>query len=229
MANHDEKRTRIKIMENGPYLVSGHVPLRKMNIFPTHRINEYRHVQDFPLAEAYALCRCGQTRTPPYCDGSHAKAGFIGKETASRLPYIQRADHITGPDLDLKDDGRCAYVRFCHRREGTAWELVLMSDDSKAREEAIIAASECPTGRLVAYEKDGTPIEPEFEPSIEILEDLAQRVSGPLYVKGNIPIESADGTTYEVRNRVALCRCGQSSDKPFCDATHISIRFSDKK
>ena len=36
----------------------------------------------------------------------------------------------------------------------------------------------------------------------------------------------ADGTTYEVRNRVTLCRCGASQNKPFCDATHASIGFT---
>jgi len=44
---------------------------------------------------------------------------------------------------------------------------------------------------------------------------------------GGIPIESSDGHIYEVRNRLVLCRCGESRNKPFCDATHISVGFSD--
>ena len=36
-----------------------------------------------------------------------------------------------------------------------------------------------------------------------------------------------DGSTYELRNRYALCRCGASRNKPFCDAMHVSIGFSD--
>jgi CDGSH-type Zn-finger protein len=39
-------------------------------------------------------------------------------------------------------------------------------------------------------------------------------------VRGGITIESADGVPYEVRNRVTLCRCGRSDNKPFCDASH---------
>ena len=52
-------------------------------------------------------------------------------------------------------------------------------------------------------------------------------MSGPIWVKGGIRIEGADGKSYEIRNRVTLCRCGQSSNKPFCDGTHASMHFHD--
>ena len=229
MPDGHEKKARVKIIRNGPYLVSGNVPLSRKDIVPKGQGYEYRHAQDFPLTEEYALCRCGHSNNAPFCDGSHERVGFEGRETASRSDYAERAIHIEGPELDLKDDNRCAYARFCHRNAGTAWELVRSSDDPDDRKEAIIAAIECPSGRLVPYEKDGNPIEPELEPAIEVLSDRALRVSGPLYVKGNMPIESVDGTTYEVRNRVTLCRCGHSSNKPFCDATHVTIRYKDQK
>ena len=56
--------------------------------------------------------------------------------------------------------------------------------------------------------------------SIGIVEDPAKRCSGPLWVLGGIAVESAGGEAYEVRNRVTLCRCGASKNKPFCDGTH---------
>jgi CDGSH-type Zn-finger protein len=46
-------------------------------------------------------------------------------------------------------------------------------------------------------------------------------------VRGGIRIVSATGEVYEVRNRVTLCRCGSSRNKPFCDGTHVRTRFSD--
>ena len=83
-------------------------------------------------------------------------------------------------------------------------------------------------GRLVVWDKETQKVfEPPFEPSISIIEDPGIRVSGPIWVKGGIRIESADGKSYTVRNRVTLCRCGQSSNKPFCDGTHASMGFSD--
>ena len=51
--------------------------------------------------------------------------------------------------------------------------------------------------------------------------------NGPYWVRGGIPIESADGSTYEVRARMALCRCGHSRNKPFCDGSHVAARFKD--
>ncbi len=68
----------------------------------------------------------------------------------------------------------------------------------------------------------------EFEPSIWLIEDPSLGVSGALWVRGGIPVVSADGTPYEVRNRVTLCRWGQSKNKPFCDGSHIATGFTDR-
>lgn len=51
--------------------------------------------------------------------------------------------------------------------------------------------------------------------------------SGPIWLKGDIDLESEDGTKYEKRSRVTLCRCGKSMNKPFCDGTHIDCSFND--
>ena len=71
----------------------------------------------------------------------------------------------------------------------------------------------------------GQAIEPDLEPSISLIENPQTGTSGPIWVKGRIPIESADGFEYESRNRVTLCRCGKSNNKPFCDGSHTSINF----
>lgn len=54
-----------------------------------------------------------------------------------------------------------------------------------------------------------------------VIEDSATGEQGPLWVRCGIPVASADGTPQEVRNQVALCQCGRSKDKPFCDGRHI--------
>lgn len=225
----ENQEYKIKILKNGPYIVTGNVSLSEKIIVPKGKGYEYKEGCSFPQAEVYSLCRCGKSKNSPFCDGSHDISNFDGTETASREKYIDRAFKKEGPNLDLLDDNRCAFARFCHREEGNVWELTNQSDNPKYREEAIKAASDCPAGRLVAVDKEGNLIEPKFEPSIEILQDPEKGVSAPIFVKGKIPIESSESFTYEVRNRVALCRCGKSSNKPFCDATHVSAKYVDNK
>lgn len=228
----DKQDPKIKVMHNGPYIVTGNVPLTEKIIVPVGEHYEYQEGQQYPRKESYALCRCGKTKTPPFCDGSHQKgetSRTIGRETAPRNTYLERASKLEGPGLDLLDDDRCAFARFCHREEGNVWEMIKKSDNPQYRDAAIKAASDCPTGRLVAVDKQGNLLEPDYEPALEILQDPQKKVSGPLFVKGKIPIESSDGYIYEVRNRAALCRCGWSTNKPFCDAMHVSFKYQDKK
>ncbi len=226
MENTGEK-PRIKIVKNGPYAVTGNVKLAEKLIEPKGKGYIYKEGQTFSVASSYALCRCGKSKNPPFCDNAHVR-GFYGAETAAKAAYDERAELLSGPTLDLKDDHRCAFARFCHRENGSVWELTQASDDAHNREEAIIAAVECPAGRLVPMDKDGNEIEPELEPAIEILQDPERRVSSGLFIKGGIPIESSSGFVYETRNRVMLCRCGASKNKPFCDASHVPIGFSDR-
>ena len=49
--------------------------------------------------------------------------------------------------------------------------------------------------------------------------------NGPYIVKGEVEMKDADGNTYPVEKRMALCRCGASTEKPFCDGTHSKIGF----
>ena len=223
-----KKEPRIRIIKNGPYVVSGGVPLSEKVIVPRGGGYVYEDGRELPQKDTYLLCRCGKTKTPPFCDGAHTKAEFDGTETACKTGYHARAARIIGPGLDLLDDGRCAFARLCHRDSGDAWELAEDSAGSFHHEEAIIASNECPAGRLTAVEKDGTEHEPTYSPAIEILQDPEEHVSAGIFVKGGIPIESADGSVYEIRNRVVLCRCGMSGNKPFCDSRHVSEEFSDQ-
>lgn len=220
---------KIKIVKDGPYIVSGGVPLKEKIIRADGRAYVYKEGRELPQSEQYSLCRCGKSANAPFCDGAHIHSGFRGAETADRRPFAERASKRRGEAVNLLDDGRCAYARFCHRQGGNIWELVDDSDNPVNKKEAIIAASECPSGRLVVTDKDGNSLNIRYEPEIEILQDPQYGVSGPLAVKGSIPLESADGTLYEERERYALCRCGRSTEKPFCDAMHVNAGYRDKK
>lgn len=224
-----EKETKIMITKDGPILVSGGLPVDKQIIGIGKESEPEKWIQGEEISDGQcALCRCGGSKNKPFCDGMHAKIGFDGTETASREPFDKQAQVMDGPTLKLKDvTPLCSAARFCHRGGGT-WELTHHSDNPKARELAIEEACDCPSGRLVECDKKtGKVIEKEFEKSISLIEDPQNKVSGPIWVKGGVPIESSDGKTYEVRNRVTLCRCGKSENKPFCDGSHIEEGFDD--
>jgi CDGSH-type Zn-finger protein len=217
---------RIKVIKNGPYLVSGGVPLLEqiVCIDSEGEAHGWMEGKRYPQMESYALCRCGQSQNKPFCDGTHIEIKFDGTETANHKSYLEQAGVINGPDLKLTDVKEfCARARFCHRAGGT-WKLTKRSDSPEARQIAIVESCECPSGRLVAWDRDDRPIEPDLEPSIGLVQDPKVDALCPIWIRGGIPIESADGAIYEIRNRVTLCRCGLSSNKPFCDGSHMDER-----
>ena len=218
-----EKVQKIKVTKNGPYVVSGGVPIQKQVITVDSEGTpiEWSAGTRYPSTEKCTLCRCGQSKNKPYCDGTHVKVGFDGTETAGSEAYLDKPKEIDGPALKLIDiEELCASARFCHRTSGI-WNLVPKSDATEKKRTALEEACDCPSGRLVIWDKKAKKIvEPNFEKSLGLVEDPAMGVNGPIWVRGGVPVESADGKTYQVRNRVTLCRCGKSSNKPFCDSSH---------
>jgi CDGSH-type Zn-finger protein len=221
---------KITVTENGPYAVSGAVPLRKETIGANAAGDSVEWVTGEAIATGanYALCRCGHSARKPFCDGSHARVGFDGAETASRQPYLEQAQELDGPAETLTDaESLCAFARFCDR-DGTVWRNVAEAGSGAALKAFNHQVGQCPSGRLVAWDVAArNAVEPELPASIALVEDPQQGVSGPLWVRGGVEIVAADGTAYETRNRVTLCRCGQSSNKPFCNGAHASVGFKD--
>jgi CDGSH-type Zn-finger protein len=189
---------------------------------------DWKTGETFKTEKEYELCRCGHSKQKPFCDNSHVKARFDGEETASRVPFARQAEQIEGPGLVLSDvEKLCAFARFCDPG-GKIWSLIEQTDNAEARELVIREAMHCPSGRLVLHDKKTRKeIEDPLEPAIGVVEDPALGCSGPLWIQGDIEIESSDGRRYEKRNRVTLCRCGASDNKPFCNGSHASIKFND--
>ena len=221
---------KIVVSKNGPYLVGGDIPLSIQVITPNKEGFSWDWVEAKTYATGldYALCRCGRSKNRPFCDGTHEKIGFDGRETATRTPYARQTQEFDGPTLVLSDaENLCAFARFCDPA-GKIWNLIEQTDNPEARELVIREANHCPAGRLVVHDKKtGKEIEHKLPPSIGIVEDPALGCSGPLWVRGGVRIESHDGKPYEVRNRVTLCRCGASANMPFCNGSHASIKFKD--
>ncbi len=221
----------ITVTNDGPYLVYGAPPLRQQFIVTdaSGDSRKYMHGAEFSTAEQpTSLCRCGHTKGSPYCDGSHRKAEWDPTLTAPNESLLTQADIIESERLTLVDNEHyCAYARFCHPKGGV-WRLTEESSDPAAREEAIRQASLCPTGRLTAWANEAhEPFEFKFEPALGLLEDPSIGISSGLWVRGGILIEKENGEQFEIRNRVVLCRCGSSHNKPFCDGGHARAHWND--
>jgi CDGSH-type Zn-finger protein len=216
---------KITISKNGPYLVTGSVLITPQTI----KVNkdgesvEWTAGEGLSTAAAYALCRCGESKTKPFCDGTHKKIDFDGTETASHKTVLEQAKIIDGPNMQLADaEHLCASARFCDPN-GQVWSQVTNCDDDKVRSQFIHQVGMCPSGRLLAIDKaTGKSVEPQLPQSIGVIEDPAEGSSGPLWVRGGIPVVGADGQSYEIRNRLTLCRCGRSQNKPFCNGAHAA-------
>jgi CDGSH-type Zn-finger protein len=217
------KKSCIKVTKNGPYIVQGSLPISEKIIETDDEGTAiaWNEGRTLPQSGTYALCRCGQSKNKPFCDGTHAKVGFNGTETATFEPCLNRAKEIDGPTLKLNDvEDLCASARFCHRAGGI-WKLVPESDKPESKKIAIEEACECPSGRLILKDKKADlRVEPKCEKTVAAIEDPQIGGGGPYRVQGGVPVISADGKTYEVRNRMTLCRCGKSQNKPFCDSSH---------
>lgn len=224
-----DKTKRIKILDNGPYLVSEDIPIHQEKIVA----DEDGFSMDWEKGKEYdgkakaqnghyALCRCGHSKTKPFCDGKHTDKDFCNNIVADRTPYLDAARIYEGEAIDLIDNVKlCAEVRFCDRFNDT-WHMTIQSgeDHPDYEAKAIDEANKCAAGRLT-IRKNGQLIEPELEKEIGVVQDVPENFRGPLWVKGGIILEDVDNCEFEVRNRVTLCRCGESKNMPYCDATHF--------
>ena len=193
-----EERFSITVTEKGPFLVYGRPPLAEQFIMPNEQ------------------------------NGSHETATWDPTLTAPYESLLDKAETVEGGTLTMTDNPKyCVFARFCHPG-GDAWTLTERSADPEARQLAIREASMCPGGRLTAWDrKTGSPYEFRFAPSLGLIEDVTIGSSSGLWIRGGIPLRREDGHTYEIRNRVVACRCGQSANKPYCDGTHAAIKWRD--
>jgi len=215
---------RIRVTD-GPYVVEGRLPLVRTSIVETDHGEPIGWAPDQPVQqrEVVKLCRCGHSSDKPFCDGTHRTIGFRGTETADRGPIAARRKTYAGEGVVMTDDRSiCEHAGFCGDRFTNVWRMIKDTDDPSVRERLIDMVRLCPSGALAASEDDGgEPLEPALPTSVAVVED------GPLWVRGGVQVTGADGQDYEVRNRVTLCRCGASTNKPFCDGTHQEVGFTD--
>jgi len=215
---------KIIVQPNGPYIVRGGIPLvRKSPVMSEHgEPLTWRKGETLTTQNSYLLCRCGKSDDKPFCDGTHSWEKFDGTETADTGSVESRATIYEGIRIVLKDDhSMCMHAGFCGNAITNVWKMTENSDDSRVRAQIMAMVERCPSGALAySLEPDGENLEPDLPVEIAVTPD------GALWVSGDITVERSDRQPFEVRNRVTLCRCGNSKNKPLCDGTHKEIGFS---
>jgi CDGSH-type Zn-finger protein len=213
----------ISAAPNGPLLVSGGVPLyRRRAVHSEHgEPLAWETAEQVDTRDRYALCRCGQSGRKPFCDGTHAKIEFTADDSASGT-YDERAKTLGGTGITVRDDRSiCVHAGFCGTRVANVWGQVPETGESTVRAQVISMIEKCPSGALT-FRFESNDVEPLYAEAIAVTDD------GPLWITGAIPVSTADGSTLEPRNRVTLCRCGASANKPLCDGSHKAVGFEDR-
>jgi CDGSH-type Zn-finger protein/uncharacterized Fe-S cluster protein YjdI len=130
-----------------------------------------------------------------------------------------------GAEIDVQWDGRlCIHVGECGKAEGELFvgdRQPWCVPDKVAKADVRDVIERCPTGALTYRDKDGAPEAAPAENTLMVA------YNGPYYVKGDLQVEGAPEDMPGVRHRAALCRCGVSKNKPFCDNSHLEVRFED--
>ena len=131
-----------------------------------------------------------------------------------------------GDKADVTWDGRlCIHIGECGRAQGDLFvggRQPWCQPNLVSLENVVNVAERCPTGALTYERKDGGPSE-----SAAPVNTVFVANHGPLYVRGDLKIEGAADNMKGVSFRAALCRCGKSKEKPFCDNSHEDAGFKD--
>ena len=212
---------QILAANDGPYLVTNVVRL-------TNWLGE--EVRPRPQM---ALCRCGASSMKPLCDGSHARVGFRSTKSPDRVP--DRRDTYVGQQVTIFDNrGICQHSGYCTDRLATVFHAggePFVTPSGGRMDEIIRAVRDCPSGAL-SFAIDGHEARTEVdyagtrEPAIEVTKD------GPYRITGAIAMSDGEGSDQpraegSSREHYALCRCGQSQNKPFCSGMHWYVDFHD--
>jgi CDGSH-type Zn-finger protein/truncated hemoglobin YjbI len=210
----------IRVAHNGPYLLTGAGRVR-------NHLGET--IEAHPQL---ALCRCGGSAMKPFCDGAHAQNGFTGDKDPKRVP--DRRDTYEGASVTVLDNrGICQHSGLCTDRLNTVFHAgsdPYVTPSGGRMDEIVGAVRGCPSGAL-SFAIDGREAREQVDQTIrpeqvEVTKDGPYRITGgiPLVEDDGSPVHRAIGSSME---HYALCRCGQSQNKPFCSGMHWYVNFVD--
>ncbi len=212
MSDDAKNGITIEIIEDGPLIVKG------LSILKNSK-GEQIEVDDIIV-----LCRCGDSSNKPFCDGTHKKVGFLGKREIDKPIHKER--EYEGRGVSVYDNRViCSHAAECVKNLPNVFRLgerPWIAPDNASIKDVITTVKKCPSGAL-SYVVDGEHIR-DFGQSSEIL--IAK--DGPYNVEGSIQINIEEDLQPPSKEHFALCRCGASKNKPYCDGSHKEMNFVDE-
>lgn len=138
----------------------------------------------------------------------------------------EKAIKYRGEKAAVSWHGRlCIHIGECGRAKGDLFvggRKPWCEPDQASDDEVHEVILRCPTGALSAEYADGSHVEQADESNT-----VQVSYNGPLFVRGDLEIQDSPEDVPGLKFRAALCRCGASKNKPFCDNSHEDINFKD--
>jgi len=206
--NDADKLTQICYIQNGPYQV--------MNVPVILNVDGNNVSSD----NVTLLCRCGFSKKMPLCDGTHQEKKFNAPRGKSRLP--DRRINYRGKNILIHFNPTfCSHDGTCLRslpkvfsQSQNPW----IQPDAASVDKIIDVINRCPSGAL-SYSID--KIRYSELPRSPLIKTFK---FGPLNVEGSVKL--VDKTIGELKpeslEHYSLCRCGLSSNTPYCDGSHFA-------
>jgi len=162
-----------------------------------------------------AICRCGLSKNKPYCDGAHAAGGFSDTQQADRVP--DRRDTYEGEKVTIFENaGICSEAGYCPSGAPDKWRPKT-SEGGYSDDELIAMIKKCPSGAL-SYSIDGVEHRDQARAPL-----VRFKKAGPYEIEGGVALEQTEWGEGASQEHYALCRCGGSKNKPFCDGAHSKV------
>jgi CDGSH-type Zn-finger protein/uncharacterized Fe-S cluster protein YjdI len=154
------------------------------------------------------------------------ESGPINEDEERKRPGVERV-YRNDAIAVLWEPKLCIHAGYCFRGLPEVFqpqERPWVKVDAATADKIAEVVMTCPTGALHFERFDGGPQEPRPEETT-----INPRINGPLYVRGPVRIVGPGGQLIREDTRVALCRCGHSGNKPFCDGSHRRVGFRTAK
>jgi uncharacterized Fe-S cluster protein YjdI len=153
----------------------------------------------------------------------------VRKELSRKRGYLILMKEYSNNEIKvIWNPEKCIHARECVKglpqvfnRDSTPW----INMQGASSEEIMSVVDRCPSGALTYKKINSEAEESENLPGARI----TVKKNGPLLVEGGCSLRDSEGTVLALQGPYALCRCGGSGKKPFCDGTHIKIGFEDTK